>query len=193
MTAPNQKEKDFAIKILLLGDLAVGKTSLIDRYISSRFEEDYRPTLGVNMVTKKMSVEKYNARVTLIIWDIAGQKKYDVSREMYFQGASGAFLVYDLTRHATFKNIRDKWFLDFQEFGKKEGVNVLIGNKCDLDDERAVSVKEGQDLAEQLRASDFLETSAKNGENVERAFKTLVHAILEGITERKKHQGRREG
>jgi len=164
------------LKLVLLGDSAVGKTSLIDMYAHHKFKEDYKPTLGVNIVVKEL--ENENLQIRLVIWDIAGQEKYDLSRKMFFKGVIGALFVYDTTRHATFKNIESKWLKDLNEYRENELNYVLIGNKIDLKDSRAVSNEEGRELADKINASDFLETSAKHGENVEEAFKKLVDRVI---------------
>ncbi|TFF85388.1 MAG: GTP-binding protein, partial [Promethearchaeota archaeon] len=103
---------------------------------------------------------------------------------MYFQGCVGALVVYDITRHNTFDNVYSKWLKDFKNYVKKEGSYILIGNKSDLKDQRAVNEDEGQKLAEEIDASDFIETSAKYGENVEKAFKNLVYQILRNYGEK---------
>ena len=164
------------LKLVLLGDSAVGKTSLIDMYAHHPFKEDYKPTLGVNIVVKELEIE--NAQIRLVIWDIAGQEKYDLSRKMFFQGVVGALFIYDTTMEATFKNIESKWLKDLNEYGEQDLAYVLIGNKIDLQDSRVVSTEEGRALAQKINASDFVETSAKYGDNVEEAFRKLVNKVL---------------
>jgi len=176
-------EKEYVFKITILGESAVGKTSLINQFVEGSFQEDYKPTLGANIVRKDVNIEKVNAKVRLIMWDLAGQEKYNVIRSMYFQGCVGSLFVYDITRHQTFDNIESKWLRDFKNYVKKEGEYVLIGNKIDLDDERVVKAEEGKKLAEKIKASAFIETSAKLGENVEHAFKNLVYKILRNYGE----------
>ena len=175
--------KEFVFKIVVLGDAAVGKTSLINMYIEQSFSEDYKPTLGANIIRKDVHVDEINASVRLIMWDLAGQEKYNVIRSMYFQGCVGALLVYDVTRHSTFETIDSKWLKDFKKYVKKEGTYILIGNKIDLNDDRVVSTEDGQKYAKQIDASDFIETSAKYGENVEQAFSNLVNQILRKLGE----------
>lgn len=175
--------KEFVFKIVVLGDAAVGKTSLINMYIEQSFSEDYKPTLGANIIRKDVHVDTINASVRLIMWDLAGQEKYNVIRSMYFQGCVGALLVYDVTRHNTFETIDSKWLKDFKKYVKKEGTYILIGNKIDLSNERVVSTEDGEKYAKQIDASDFIETSAKYGENVEQAFSNLVNQILRKLGE----------
>ena len=173
------EEREYVFKITLLGDAAVGKTSLINQFVENTFQEDYKPTLGANIIRKDVILEDLNAKCRLIVWDLAGQEKYNVVRSLYYQGCVGALLVYDITRAITFENIEAKWLNDFKKYVKKEGVHLLIGNKSDLDGERVIQTSDGNELAEKIKASKFIETSAKFGENVNSAFKTLVYRILE--------------
>ena len=173
-----KEERIWAFKLCVLGDPAVGKTSLINHYIEHSFEKDYHPTLGVNILTKEIKLEEFNAYVRLILWDIAGQDKYELTRQMFFEGCHGCLLVYDVTRHSTFDNIKLKWIEDFRKFARSDGVYILIGNKVDLKDSNTVPSEKGEALAKKLEASDFIETSAKSGDNVESAFKKLVIQVL---------------
>ncbi|MFW9895415.1 MAG: Rab family GTPase, partial [Candidatus Thorarchaeota archaeon] len=134
--------------------------------------------LGVNIVIKEFKIEELNAYTRLVLWDIAGQAKYELSRRMFFQGCMGALLIYDVTRPSTFEDIKTKWLKDYQDFTEKNSAYILIGNKIDLVDSKAVSTEEGKSLAEEINAIDFLETSAKFGDNVENAFRKLVNQVL---------------
>ncbi|MFX1588492.1 MAG: Rab family GTPase, partial [Promethearchaeota archaeon] len=167
------EEREYVFKITILGDAAVGKTSLINQFVEGAFQEDYKPTLGANIVRKDVNLEEVNAQIRLIMWDLAGQEKYNVIRSMYFQGVSGCIIVFDITRAATFESIESKWLKDFRKYAKRDAAYVLIGNKIDLSDDRAVPEEKGKELAEKIQASDFIETSAKFGDNVEKAFKNL--------------------
>lgn len=170
-------QPNLILKIALLGDPAVGKTSLINRYVDHKFENDYQPTLGVNIVAKKIIIDEKKIEVKLILWDIAGQERYDLSRQLFFQGCWGALFVYDITRDSTFHSIKTKWLKDLKNYGKDDAVFILIANKKDLKD-RVILKKDGESLAKEINANDFIETSAKQGDNVEKAFKNLVLQVL---------------
>ena len=172
--------KEFILKLVVLGDDAVGKTSLINQYIDHSFKEDYKPTLGVNIVSKDLHVEEFDLNTRLIFWHLAAQEKYALSRALFFQGCSGALFVFDLTRHSTFTNIQSIWYEDFLKFSNNKAGNIylLIGNKSDLNESRTISRQEGETLSAQLKSIEYIETSAKNGANVEEAFKKLVFHIL---------------
>jgi len=175
-----EKTTEYILKLVVLGDAAVGKTSLINQYIEQSFLEDYKPTLGVNILTKEVNLK--NSSVRLVLWDLAAQAKYDLSRTMFFQGCSGAVLIYDITRPSTKSNVKNKWYRDLLKYAgtkaAEDGAYLLLGNKSDLKTERRVSKEEGDALCQELNAIEFIETSAKYGENVEKAFQSLVSFIL---------------
>lgn len=172
--------RQFILKVIVLGDAAVGKTSLINQYIDHSFKEDFKPTLGVNILTKDLYIDEYNLNTRLILWDLAAQEKYALSRALFFQGCSGALFVFDLTRSSTFTNINSIWYKDFLKFTHSPTGNdyLLIGNKSDLEASRIIAKEEGENLSTQLNSIEYIETSAKNGANVEDAFKKLVFQIL---------------
>ena len=177
-SSDDQLEK-WIFKLILLGDSCVGKTSLINQYVEKKFEEDYKPTIGVSIVKTSLILEQINSKISLILWDIAGQEKYQKYRKFYFEGCVGALFIYDITRPTTFNNIKSRWYEDFKNYmGLKNSVYLLIGNKNDLVDERHVDKEDGKNLANEIDAADFIETSAKNGENVEKAFLRLIQKVL---------------
>ncbi|MFX0117005.1 MAG: Rab family GTPase [Candidatus Hodarchaeota archaeon] len=162
-------------KIILLGDGAVGKTSLISRFVEGRFEGSYKATLGVDLFHK--TIKLANGSVTLNIWDIAGQKSFASVRSSFYQGAMGALLVFDLTRLSSFENI-PMWIDDLQDSGMHKAPVILLGNKKDLKDFRVIPKESVSEfIASSGKLADYLETSAKTGENVEEAFQLLAKLI----------------
>ncbi|MHA2233315.1 MAG: Rab family GTPase [Candidatus Hodarchaeales archaeon] len=162
-------------KIILIGDGAVGKTSLISRFIEGRFESSYQATLGVDLFNKTINLP--NGSVMLNIWDIAGQPSFAAVRSSFYVGAMGALLVFDLTRPGTFENA-SSWIEGVNGSGHHAIPIVLLGNKSDLPQYRGIpdkSVKKFQASSQRIHA--YWETSAKSGENVEEAFQSLVDAI----------------
>jgi len=169
------KGTEYRFKCIVIGDRGVGKTSLVLRFTDKAFVRKYLPTLGVNLSRKNIVLNHYI--VQLIIWDIAGQTKFDDMRKHFYIGADGIFLVYDITRPETFNNILN-WnkVLISSIPSEKKIFGYLIGNKNDLLDRR-IETSEGADLAKKLNLQ-FIETSALTGENVEESFKTLAETLI---------------
>ncbi len=163
-------------KIVLAGDGAVGKTSLINRFVTGSFTGDYKATIGVAITSKQLFVE--NHEVNLQIWDIAGQTLFRQFRKKFYTKAKGALLVFDLTVPKSLDNLYLTWIEDIQEI-IGEIPFVLIGNKVDLKELRAISPEEITSfLEEQPNVAAYLDASALAGVNVENAFQKLVSEIL---------------
>ncbi|MFW9898492.1 MAG: Rab family GTPase [Candidatus Thorarchaeota archaeon] len=169
---------DYVLKLAVLGDAGVGKTSLVNQFVEEMFKEDYKATMGVNLIMKTIKIEQINSNARLILWDIAGQEQYEKTRGAYYEGCAGALLVYDITRYSSFENIEVKWLTDYKNHVEKEGSYILIGNKNDLEDQRYVFKDDANKMAERIKAIEFIETSAKTGKNVEKAFLNLTYNIL---------------
>ncbi|MHA1145102.1 MAG: Rab family GTPase [Candidatus Helarchaeota archaeon] len=172
------KKADFKYKVIVVGDPAVGKTTLLLRYVDNCFKEIYIPTVGVNVSTKQVDVgtsKGQNINVTLNLWDLAGQKSFLHLRRMYLEGANAAIIVYDSTRSETFQNIKS-WFEEVNSVNPKI-LGYIIGNKIDLLKQRKVSTKQGKTVADDLGFK-FLETSAKTGKNIPTLFKDISRSIL---------------
>jgi small GTP-binding protein len=166
------------MKVCVLGDPAVGKTSLIRRFVRDEFDERYLYTLGTNVSKKDMVLEGDRGLITasLIIWDIMGEKGFrDLLAEAFFEGADGALAVADLTRMDTLESLRG-WI---DAVRKVTGALPLLvlANKSDLEDEAEVPEESIAQLASEFGAG-FLRTSAKTGDNVEAAFKTLTKDLI---------------
>ena len=166
---------DFLFKMILIGDSSVGKSNILLKYLKGEFDPNSRATVGVEFGTKNITLN--GKRVKIQIWDTAGQERYKSITSAYYKGAKGAFIVYDISRRTTFDNI-DKWITDLKTNGDQNIAIILIGNKSDLEDKREVSKDEGVKKSEDCKIA-FLETSALNGENVNKAFDELIDQIYE--------------
>ena len=167
------EESEMIFKIILVGDIGVGKTNILSKYISNKFETDSKSTIGVELSTKTFNIN--NNKINAQIWDTAGQEKYKSLTKAYYKGALGALVIYDITQKITFENI-DKWISDLKISADEKVSIILIGNKSDLEEKREVSKEDGENKAK-LNGISFLETSALNGNNIEIAFKTLVKNV----------------
>ncbi|NXR71515.1 RB18B protein, partial [Pycnonotus jocosus] len=163
------------LKLLLVGDSGVGKSSLLRRFTDGAFEPSLKPTVGIDFKVKKMVVE--GRAVQLAIWDTAGQERFRALIPSYYRGAQGVVLVYDVTRKDTFTGL-GKW-LNELEMHTTNGstLKMLVGNKTDKPD-REVERKEGLQLARKHSLL-FIETSAKTEDGVQQAFEELVMKILQ--------------
>ena len=168
---------NYVLKMVALGDGAVGKTSCIMRYTEDSFGDTYKATIGTNIAVKNIEIELTPGkieRVQVVLWDLAGQPTYKELRSRYMVGSSIAFLVYDVTRPPTFFNVAD-WYQTFNTLCPKAEL-ILVANKVDRED-RAVPYEAGEMVSKWLGV-EMIETSAKTGENVEEMFtKCVEHAI----------------
>ncbi len=165
-------KRQFVKKICLLGDGEVGKTSLIRRYVLDLFDDQYIQTFGAKVSKKVLDLEDVN--LTLMIWDVLGQKTQKALHSTYYAGANGAFLVCDMTRPETLEHLQH-WADDLRDVSKNIPI-IVIGNKCDL--EMRVDRLELQRFAAELGSPAML-TSARTGENVPEAFQILGQKIME--------------
>ncbi|MFX0056950.1 MAG: Rab family GTPase [Candidatus Hodarchaeota archaeon] len=172
----SQKES-YKFKITLFGAGGVGKTSLLIRYIKDYFNPDLKQTIGSNFLIKDVEIENKNVR--LLLWDIGGQEAFQKLRTIYFKGSNGALGVFDVTSPQSLLKLPG-WVSSIKKSVKKSIPMIILGNKIDLD--RQVENEEADDLARRLNC-DYLETSAKTGENVEIAFEKIAKACLDSTME----------
>ncbi|PWY69805.1 putative rab GTPase SrgA [Aspergillus sclerotioniger CBS 115572] len=172
------------IKLLLIGDSGVGKSCCLLRFSEDSFTPSFITTIGIDF--KIRTIELDGKRVKLQIWDTAGQERFRTITTAYYRGAMGILLVYDVTDERSFQNIRT-WFSNVEQHASEGVHKILIGNKCDWEEKRAVSTEQGQQLADELGIP-FLEVSAKNNINIEKAFYDLASDIKRGMDTSKSEQ-----
>lgn len=180
---PNQSTSQYYFKISIIGDKAVGKTALIDRYVNQKFEKDYIATMGVNISIKDIVFAENN--IQLMLWDIGASEKWMNVRNMFYKGSNGIILVYDVTRPTTFLNITH-YLGDMEETVQKKIPFVLIGNKCDLKELKKIPAENAKNLLKASNAVAFFETSAKLGDNVESAFQLIAEAVFKELKSQSK-------
>jgi len=167
-------------KVVIIGDPAVGKTSLLTRFSTNKFEKKYLPTVGVNITKEQLEVENPMGKevvVNLMMWDVAGQPQFYMLHRPYFNGADGMILVFDVTRSSSFSNIKN-WYQTAVKYGLSGIPRLLVGNKIDLKDERKIIVPMMEHLGDELNAP-YFETSALTGENVKPMFTKMAKMVLE--------------
>ena len=175
----NMQDVDHIFKVLIIGDSSVGKSNILLRFSDNIFHDTFLPTIGVDF--KIRNVKMGDQTIKLNIWDTAGQERFKTITSTYYKGAHGIILVYDITDRESFNNVNN-WLAEVKKHAGPHVVKLLVGNKCDLEQERVVTTKEGQDFADSLGIS-FLETSAKQRINIDEAFMTLTKQVYELLPE----------
>ncbi|KAA8526256.1 hypothetical protein F0562_008541 [Nyssa sinensis] len=167
-----EDEYDYLFKLVLIGDSGVGKSNLLSRFTRNEFNLESKSTIGVEFATRSLNID--GKVIKAQIWDTAGQERYRAITSAYYRGAVGALLVYDVTRHVTFENVR-RWLKELRDHTDPNIVVMLIGNKSDLRHLVAVPTEDGKALAER-ESLYFMETSALEATNVDNAFaEALTH------------------
>ncbi len=166
---------EYKFKVTLFGPGGVGKTSLLLRYIKEYYAEDLKKTIGSNFLIKDVEIDNKNIR--LLLWDIGGQAQFHKLRTIYFKGSNAALGIYDVTSPQTLLKIPG-WVSSIKKTVKKNIPMILIGNKIDL--MREVEQAEAADLATRL-GCEYMETSAKDGTNVELAFQNIARACIKAV------------
>mmetsp|Transcript_14512 Transcript_14512/g.34515 ORF Transcript_14512/g.34515 Transcript_14512/m.34515 type:complete len:207 (-) Transcript_14512:346-966(-) len=163
------------IKLLTIGDSAVGKTCLISQFARDSFNPNFITTIGIDYKIKEVEID--GSKYKLLIWDTAGQERFRTITTSYFRGCQGILLVYDITQHKTFDNVRN-WMDQINTVNDGENVcKILLGNKCDMTEEREVMTEDAKKLAAEFKIS-FMETSAKDNINVKDAFLTITKDVV---------------
>jgi len=175
MDSDEGTDYDHLFKILMIGDSAVGKSSMLLRFTDDDFEEDRPCTIGVDFKTKILDVD--GKRINLSIWDTAGQEKFRSLTSSYYRGTQGIILVYDVTKRESFESL-SHWLNEVDMYSTNPNViTLLVGNKIDKP-ERVVTREEGVKFAKS-KSMLFLETSAKTKLGIQQAFEELVQKILD--------------
>ena len=164
---------DVIYKILLVGDSGVGTTNIMLRYLNKEFNINTKATVGVEFGSKNIIIDKKVIKGQ--IWDTAGQERYRAITSSYYKGAHGAFVVYDITLKESFEAV-DRWINDLRNNTDERLEIILIGNKSDLEEKRQVTKEEGEEKAKEKEVA-FMETSALNCNNIEKAFNEILNKV----------------
>ncbi|RZC94193.1 hypothetical protein C5167_021437 [Papaver somniferum] len=174
------QEYDYLFKIVLIGDSGVGKSNILSRFTRNEFCLESKSTIGVEFATRTLQVDGKTIKAQ--IWDTAGQERYRAITSAYYRGAVGALLVYDTTKRQTFDNVQ-RWLRELRDHADSNIVILLAGNKSDLKHLRAVNEDDAQVIAEKEGLS-FLETSALEALNIEKAFQTILTEIYHIVSKK---------
>ncbi|MFW9995328.1 MAG: Rab family GTPase [Candidatus Odinarchaeota archaeon] len=169
------------LKMILIGDPGVGKTSLISQYVHGKFRRRYQLTIGLDVSSKDLVID--GREIRLSINDVGGQERFESIRHMFYTGSHLAMLVYDVTRPKSLERLINVWSKEVREFNPPRSNQppmqmILVGNKCDLEDLRMTELTEGEEAAKLLGAIKHIETSAKDNKNVDQAFYDLTRDFL---------------
>ncbi|XP_047335731.1 ras-related protein Rab2BV-like [Impatiens glandulifera] len=171
-------EYNYLFKIVLIGDSGVGKSNMLSRFTRNEFLLESKSTIGVEFATRTLQIEGKTVKAQ--IWDTAGQERYRAITSAYYRGAVGALLVYDITKRQTFENV-GRWLRELRDHADSNIVIMMVGNKTDLNHLRGVPDQDAQTFAENEGLS-FLETSALEALNIEKAFHTVLFEIYQVIS-----------
>ena len=164
------------IKITLIGNSGVGKTSIINQYIDQTFDEANAATIGANYSEKVIT--KNNKEYELNIWDTAGQEKFHSVGKHFYKDAYIVCLVYDITSQDSLDQLKEIWYPDIKKYGEKYTILAVVGNKSDLyENDNLADENQAKEFAQSINAT-FMLTSAKTGDGIEKLFDTLVDKFL---------------
>lgn len=166
---------DKPVKILLIGDSGVGKTSLLHRYTDDTYSGRSLQTIGIDFKLKSMELDD-GRELRLQIWDTAGQERFRTITQAYYRGAQGVLLCYSIIDDQSFAQIRT-WMASINDFASNRVQKILIATKCDVEDSRMITRQQGESLAEEF-GMQFFETSAKNNVNVAEPFAAIAQLVM---------------
>ncbi|MFX0021134.1 MAG: GTP-binding protein [Candidatus Hermodarchaeota archaeon] len=174
--------KSYSFKVIIVGPPAVGKTSLLNRFVHNEFNLSYQLTIGVDFLTKTLAYEQ-SKKAKLQIWDIGAQERFKFLHRSFYDGAFGALVVFDLSRQQTFSGMKI-WISEMHSILTADIPKVIIGNKSDLlpDIGQVIDRNEINEFVENLDCI-YIETSAKTGNNVENAFQELTLRMVKRMEE----------
>ena len=165
-------------KIVVVGDPAVGKTTLIQKYTKKIYRDEYLPTLGVEITSKEIDVETPDGidHINLIFWDLSGQQQFSRVRTIFYSGIKAIIYMYDISNPKSFQNI-DYWVDEAKRNNQKEIESLLIGNKIDISDNRKILNSAGSIKSDKLKVS-FFEISCKTHQGVNNMFNFLIKSLI---------------
>ncbi|KAI0460756.1 Ypt/Rab-type GTPase Rab7 [Komagataella kurtzmanii] len=174
-------KKKTILKVIILGDSGVGKTSLMQQFVNRKFSQQYKATIGADFLTKELVID--NKNVTIQLWDTAGQERFQSLGVAFYRGADCCVLVYDVTNNKSYDNVvswKDEFLVQANIKNPETFPFILIGNKIDVEEnKRQINNKKAQQLCAQLGNIPYFETSAKEAVNIDQAFDVVARNALQ--------------
>ena len=171
----SDKEYEYLIKILIVGDSTVGKTNLIKKYVENKFNESYFASTGIDLITTSIKIEGKSFKIQ--IWDTAGQEKYRAMTKNLFLKTQGIVIIFDISNETSFINLKS-WMNDIKEECSADIPMILVGNKLDLEDKRVIDKERAMEFAKNEKL-EYIETSSKTGENINKALSLIIEKIYQ--------------
>ena len=181
------KQFDYTFKIVMIGDSGVGKSCILLRFADDKFNENFYATIGVDFRFKNITVDNKSVKLQIVSnnilinfslqWDTAGQERFKTITSAYYRGAHGIIVVYDVTDKKSFGHIKD-WLEDINKYTDNNPIKLIVGNKCDLSNEKQVTEEDKQLLKKQT-GIDIIETSAKNSFKITEAMEMITKKLME--------------
>ena len=171
----SDKEYEYLIKILIVGDSTVGKTNFIKKYVENKFNESYFASTGIDLITTSIKIEGKSFKIQ--IWDTAGQEKYRAMTKNLFLKTQGIVIIFDISNETSFINLKS-WMNDIKEECSADIPMILVGNKLDLEDKRVIDKERAMEFAKNEKL-EYIETSSKSGENINKALSLIIEKIYQ--------------
>jgi small GTP-binding protein len=167
-----------SVKVVIIGEPGVGKTSIYNRFLFNKFDTNSIPTTGASYCQKVINIDKYNLKINFDIWDTAGQEKFRSLNKIFYKDADVALFIYDITRESSYKEIKTFWINELSTYSNEDIIKVLVGNKSDLYFDEKISEEEARTMADEKKCM-FRYTSALNSSGIDELFEAIGEKFLE--------------